>query len=382
MLITEQSDLEAFCASLENQKFITVDTEFLREKTYYPKLCLIQISDEEKNAAAVDVLAEGLDLEPVFALLRDEAILKIFHAGRQDLEIFYQLMEEIPQPIFDTQIAAMVCGYGEQVGYENLIRQTTGHQVDKSSQFTNWSYRPLSEKQITYAIGDVTHLVDAYLHLSKELEKRGRTAWVFEEEEIMNDPATYVIKPEEAWKRVKMRKVKPKTLAIVQKLAAWREGRAQAKDLPKSWVMKDDTLMDLANQAPHDEKGLKKIRGLANAYTNGGHAKDLLGMIRDVSRIKPADLPEQEKKKGLSPSQAAVADVLKLLLKIQAAEHDVAAKLIASKDDVEALAVGDGEGTAVMKGWRYEVFGKDAVALKAGELTLGLDGCTIVKKTQ
>jgi len=379
MLITEQTDLEAFCASLRNQKFITVDTEFLREKTYYSKLCLIQISCPEKNGKAIDVLADGIDLEPVYELFRNQDILKIFHAGRQDLEIFYQLTGEIPAPIFDSQIAAMVCGYGEQVGYENLIKQTTGHQVDKSSQFTNWSYRPLSEKQLNYAIGDVTHLVDAYLHLSKELEKRGRTEWVFQEEEIMNDPATYEVVPEDAWERVKMRRAKPKTLAIVRELAAWREKRAQKKNLPKSWVMKDDTLMDLANQAPTNEGGLKKIRGLANAYTNGGHAKDLLGLIKKAVSSPQDTWPSQEKKKGLSPSQSAVADVLKLLLKIQAAEHDVAAKLIASKDDIEALAIGDGAGTKIMKGWRYEVFGKDAVALKAGELMIGLDGCRIVK---
>ena len=257
MLITDQKALKGFCASLKSETFITVDTEFLREKTYYPKLCLIQIGAADGRAAAIDPLSDDIDLAPVYDLLFDEKILKIFHAARQDLEIFFNQTGKVVYPFFDTQIAAMVCGYGDSIGYENLVRNITGGQIDKSSQYTNWSNRPLSDKQVNYALGDVTHLVKVYEHLAEQLEKRGRTSWVFEEEAVLEDPATYDVDLNEMWRKIKVKSPKPQTLAVLRELAAWREARAQRKDLPKNWVMKDDTLADMAAQAPRDAKALK-----------------------------------------------------------------------------------------------------------------------------
>ncbi|HRQ61952.1 MAG TPA: ribonuclease D, partial [Alphaproteobacteria bacterium] len=243
MIITKQKDLDALCKNLAQKPFITFDTEFLREKTYYPKLCLIQVADPEKNAAAIDPLADGLDLAPLFDLLQNEMVLKVFHAGRQDLEILFNITGgQLPKPFFDTQVAAMVCGYGDQVGYEALVRDIAKVQIDKSSQFTDWSRRPLTQRQIDYALDDVIHLVDVYQSLTRRLEEKGRTEWVFEEEAVLANPATYVVEPREMWQKVKIKTPKPKALAILRELAAWREMRAQEKDLPRSWVMKDDTM--------------------------------------------------------------------------------------------------------------------------------------------
>jgi len=379
MLITDQTELETFCTSLKGQDFITVDTEFLREKTYYPKLCLIQIGDEDGSAAGIDPLEGDLDLSPVFDLLLDESILKIFHAGRQDLEIFYRLMNDLPRPFFDTQIAAMVCGYGDSVGYENLVRNITGNQLDKSVQFTDWSKRPLSQKQIDYALGDVIYLVEVYQHLAEELEKQGRISWVFQEEEILSDPATYQNRPEEAWKRIKIRSPKPKTLAVLRELAAWRETRAQDKDLPRPWVMRDDALADMAAQAPKDKKALSKIRNVSADLANGHIGEALLDVIKKAESSDKKTWPRITKKKAMPPSAAATLDVLKMLLKVQSAEHGVATKLIASKEDLEALATGQDNGGKVLKGWRHEVFGKDAVALKEGRIAIGLKNEQITK---
>ncbi|MCB9982562.1 MAG: ribonuclease D [Rhodospirillales bacterium] len=379
MLITEQTHLEEFCASLKGCDFITVDTEFLREKTYYPKLCLIQIGNPNGEAAAIDPLAHGLDLSPVYDLLSDEKILKVFHAGRQDLEIFFNLTGKVVAPLFDTQIAAMVCGYGDSVGYENLVRNITGNSLDKSVQYTDWSNRPLSEKQIDYALGDVTWLVEVYEKLAAELEKRGRTAWVFQEEEILADPATYANDPYEAWRRVKVKSPKPKTLAVLRELAAWRERRAQEKDLPKSWVMRDETLADMAAQMPKDVKHLKKIRNMSADMAEGRHGKMLLELINDAISSNPKNWPKPQKKKPVPSSVSATADILRMLLKIQAAEHGVATKLLSSTDDLEALAMDDAADIPALKGWRYEIFGREALAVKNGALAVGLKGSNIVK---
>ncbi len=358
---------------------MTVDTEFLREKTYYPKLCLIQIGDPDKNAVAIDPLVEDLDLSGVFKLLRNPETLKVFHAARQDLEIFYNLMGEVPAPLFDTQIAAMVCGYGDSVGYENLVRNLTGNELDKSVQFTDWSNRPLSQKQLDYALGDVTHLVDVYDKLADQLEERGRTNWVYEEEETLLDPETYKNTPEKAWERIKIKTPKPKTLAVLRALAAWREETAQKRDIPKSWVMRDDTLVDMAAQAPTDVKQLKKIRNMSVDMAEGKIGKTLLPIIKDALDSDPASWPEKERKKPLPPSTAATMDVLKMLLKIECLQHGVAAKLVANIDDLEAIARSDKPDTKAVHGWRYEVFGKDALALKAGKLAIGLKNGKITK---
>ena len=296
MLITEQESLKAFCDQLRGEKFITIDTEFLREKTYYPKLCLIQISGADGKAAAIDPLIEGLDLQPVYELLFNSDILKVFHAGRQDLEIFFNLTGKVVTPIFDTQIAAMVCGYGDSVGYESLVKNVTGQQVDKSSQFTDWSRRPLSDKQLSYALGDVTYLIDVYKSLAKQLDEKGRTSWVLEEEEILANPKTYEVDFDLCWKRIKIRTPKPKTLVVLRALAAWREQEAQRRNMPKNWVMRDETLADMAAQAPKDVKALQRIRNMSGDVAAGPVGKKLLKLIKEAISSSPDSWPRLEKK--------------------------------------------------------------------------------------
>lgn len=379
MVITKQDELDKVCKELAQHPFITIDTEFLREKTYYPKLCLIQLSDPQKNAVAIDPLSDNINLEPLFGLLCNTDVLKVFHAARQDLEIFFNLTGKVVEPFFDTQIAAMVLGYGDSVGYENLVRSATGHGVDKSSQYTDWSNRPLSEKQIHYALGDVTHLCDVYQMLKNQLAEKGRTSWVFEEEEILADPATYENNPRDMWRKVKIRSPKPKNLAVLRELAAWREERAQRKDIPRSWIMRDDTLADMASQAPRDLQGLSKIRNLPGEFSKGHKGDILLKLIEAGIKTPKNDCPVVTKKRQLSPSVMAKVDILKMLLKIQAAECGVAPKIIASTDDLETIAADDAPDVAPLKGWRAEVFGHDALAIKNGKLAIGLKGSTITK---
>jgi len=379
MLITDQTDLAQFCQSAQDSPFLCVDTEFLREKTYYPKLCLIQVSDPDKNAAAIDPLAEGIDLAPLYDLLFNPDILKVFHAGRQDLEIFYQITGKVVDPIFDTQIAAMVCGHGDSVGYENLVRNITGNGIDKSSQFTDWSYRPLSERQINYALGDVTHLVDVYQQLAQELEAKNRLSWVYEEEEILSDPATYENKAEDAWQRVKVKTPKAKTLQLLKYLCEWREKRAQRKDIPRGWVMRDETLADMAAQSPKNVKQLCKIRNMPKDLAEGKIGRELLDVIGEALKTDSAQWPEPVKKKRLPPNVSASIDILKMLLRIKSAEHGVAAKLIAGMDDLEAIAIGKLEGCKSLKGWRKEVFGTDALALINGKIAIGMRDQKIVQ---
>lgn len=378
-VITKQKDLIKVCEDFSKEEFITIDTEFLREKTYFPKLCLIQLGDKDKNAVAIDPLANSIDLQPLFDLLQNKKVLKVFHAARQDLEIFYNLNGAVVEPFFDTQIAAMVLGYGDSIGYENIVRNVSGGSVDKSSQYTNWSIRPLSEKQITYALGDVTHLVDVYLKLAEQLEERGRTSWVFEEEEILSAPETYENHPRDMWKKVKIRSPKPKNLAVLRELAAWREERAVSKNIPRTWVMRDDTLADMASQAPKSLDGLRKIRNIPGEFAKGGKGEQLLKLIKKGLDTPKDDCPAVIKKKPLSPSVSAKVDILKMLLKIQAAECGVAAKLIASSDDLEAIALGETKDIGTLKGWRAKIFGHDAVDLQNGKLAIGLKDSKIVK---
>lgn len=379
--ITKQKDLENFIKKAKKQPFVTVDTEFLREKTYYPKLCLVQIGLPDGEAAAIDPLVDGIDLRPIFDILADHTITKVFHAGRQDLEIFYRLMGEVPAPLFDTQIAAMVCGYGDQVGYDNLVRQITGHQIDKTTQFTDWSRRPLTKKQISYALGDVVYLVDVYKQLLKTLEKRGRTEWVMQEDEILADPATYRNDPHEIWQRVKIKTNKPQVLAVLRALAAWREERAQSKDIPRSWVMRDETLADMAAQMPKNVDQLGKIRGVSKDFptSNGGGA--ILKLIKETLASDQQTWPEREKKQTLSSKAAACADILRMLLKIKASEYEVAPRLIASSEDIDAIAMDDQAETPALKGWRREVFGNDALAVKQGKIAIGFRDGEIVRFT-
>lgn len=378
-LITDQSALEDFCETLSRAPFITVDTEFLREKTYYPKLCLVQAGAPDGKAAAIDPLAPGLDMSPFYDLLFHPGILKVFHAARQDLEIFYKLCGRLPTPFFDTQIAAMVCGYGDSVGYENLVRNLTGQSLDKSVQFTDWSRRPLSQKQIDYALGDVIYLVDIYRKLSAELERRGRTSWVYEEEGILAHPDTYDMPPERAWERIKLRSPKPKTLAVLQALAAWRERRAREKNLPRSWIIKDETLADMAAQAPETADQMARIRGISQELAQGRTGAIVLGLIKNALESPPSAWPQPERKKDVPPQAHAIIDLLKMLLKIQCAEHEVAMKLVASQEDLEDLATHDNADLPLLHGWRYEVFGQFAVQMKNGELAIGLKNNKILK---
>lgn len=378
-LITDQKKLDTFCASLKGCPFITIDTEFLREKTYYPKLCLIQVSGPDGNAMAIDPLDGDMDLSPLFNILFDKDVLKVIHAGRQDLEIFFNLTGKVVEPIFDTQIAAMVCGYGDSVGYDSLVRNVTGHQIDKSSQYTDWSKRPLSERQIEYALGDVTHLIDVYKKLEAELEKRGRTSWVFQEEEILADPRTYENDPYKAWERVKVKTPKPKTLAVLREIAAWREKQAQEKDIPKGWVMRDESLADMAAQMPKTPQQLKKIRGISEDMANNHVGKALLKAIEKALESDPKTWPQITKRKQIPPNVAATIDILRMLLKVQSSEEGVATKLLASSEDIEAIAQNDNADVPAMKGWRYEIFGKEALALKHGHLAIGLKDSKIVK---
>ena len=361
------------------QPFLTIDTEFLREKTYYPKLCLIQIGMPDGKAAAIDPLASDIDLEPIFSVLRDSKIMKIFHAARQDLEIFYDLMGEVPAPLFDTQIAAMVCGYGDQIGYDNLVNQLTGVQIDKTVQFTDWSRRPLTDKQINYALGDVTHLVEVYKALLAELERRGRVDWVLQEEEILANPATYQNDPQEAWKRVKVKSGKPQILAVLQALAAWREERAQEKDLPRNWIMRDETLADMAAQMPRDVNKLSKIRNMPKDFAEGSGGKALLSVIEKALASNHKYWPQKDKKKPLSAKASATVDILKMLLRITASRYEVAARLIASSEDLEAIAVDDEADVPLLKGWRRDVFGNEALALKSGIIAIGFKNGEIVQ---
>ena len=378
-IIKDNSELAAFCESLAKEEFITIDTEFLREKTYYPKLCLVQLSGPDKQAKAIDPLLEGIDLSPLFDLLQNKDVLKVFHACRQDLEIFYNLMECVATPIFDTQVAAMVCGYGDAISYEKLVKSISGAKIDKSSQFTNWSLRPLSDKQLHYALGDVTHLCDVYQDLRKQLKKSKRCRWVFMEEEILNNPATYENNPEEAWKRIKIRSPKPRSLAILRELAAVRERQAQKCDIPKNWVVRDDTLADMAGQAPRDKKGLKKIRNMSKEHVNGRLGAQMLKAI-ETALASPKDTwPVPKKKKPLLPHEMIVVDILKMLLKVESTEHGVAPKIIASVKDLEAIALDDNADVPALKGWRREVFGLAALEVKHGKIAIGLQDGKIVK---
>lgn len=379
MIITTSQGVAEFCRSLSQFPFITVDTEFLREKTYYPKLCLVQLSGPDKEARAIDPLVKGIDLAPLFDLLADTRILKVFHAARQDLEIFYNLTGKVVSPVFDTQIAAMVCGYGDSIGYNNLVHDITGKGIDKSAQFMDWSHRPLTERQINYALGDVTHLCDVYVHLAKKLEHQNRVSWVLQEEEILNNPSTYSNDPYEAWKRIKLRSPSRKTLAVLREVAAWREKAAQERDIPKSWMMRDETLADLASQAPRTAEELLKIRNMPKDHANGRIGEALLEAIRKALNAPKDEWPQVEKRKSMPPQAAATLDILKMLLKIQSSEHGVAAKLIATQDDLEAIVMDDEADVPALKGWRREVFGEDALALKAGRLAIGLSGDRITK---
>jgi ribonuclease D len=374
--ITTTAELEAFCDKVKGQPFVAVDTEFMRETTYWPKLCLIQAATPTAEAV-IDPLAEGMDLEPFCRILRDEKILKVFHAARQDVEIFNNL-KAMPKPLFDTQVAAMAAGYGEQIAYDALVRQTLKIELDKSSRFTDWARRPLSDNQLTYALADVTHLARVYPMLRKRLEQEGRLGWVSEEMANLADPAHYDVDPENAWRRLKPRRHTAKYLAVYRAVAAWRERTAQFRDQPRGRILKDEAIDEIATQAPTDAEALDRLRSVPKGFSGSRFGPDLIAAVREALRDPEGYAPVIEKTRGpSSPAAGAVVELLKVLLKARAEEAGVASKLIATVADLEQIANDDHAETAALKGWRREAFGEDALRLKRGELALVLDGARV-----
>ncbi|NNM75566.1 ribonuclease D [Sphingomonas sp. ID1715] len=371
-LITDSESLAQLCARLAKSDFVAVDTEFMRENTYWPDLCLIQIADENE-AAAIDPKADGIDLQPLLDLLVDnEEVLKVFHAGGQDVEIVYNLTGKTPHPIFDTQIAAMALGQGEQIGYGNLVDSWLGIQLDKGARFTDWGRRPLDKRQIDYAIGDVTHLVKIFPMIVKRLVKQGRGDWLDEEMEKLADPANYENEPELAWLRVKVPSRKADVLGRLKALAAWREREARGKDLPRGRIVKDETLADIAAHPPREQSDLGRVRGLSASWGGNDIGARLMRALSEARPLGPDELPREERRPGLGREGSLVADLLKLLLKIRAREIDVAPRLLARTDELELLAAGKRNGLAILQGWRSEQFGKDALDLVEGRLAFAV----------
>ncbi len=372
-LITATDDLHALCSELAVHPFVTVDTEFMREQTYWPQLCLIQLAGPSAEAV-VDPLASGLDLAPFFELMANTAVTKVFHAARQDIEIAYAKTGAVPNPVFDTQVAAMVCGFGESISYVNLVKRITGADLDKSSRFTDWSRRPLSEKQLTYALGDVTHLRDVYKALNKEIDATGRNSWVSEEMSLLTDPATYDADPERAWQRLKLRVKGKKSLAVLMELAAWRERLAQSQDVPRGRILRDEALYDIANQTPANTEALGQLRTLSDGFARSARAREIVDAVnRGLARDHKA-LPKVDRGEPLSAEATATLELLKVLLRAAAAEHRVAPRLIADSEDLERLATEKEPDILALKGWRRKLFGDDALRLKGGELALTLVG--------
>jgi ribonuclease D len=373
--ITTTEALARFCEAAKAGPYVTLDTEFLRERTYWSKLCLIQMAlpGNKGEAVLVDPLVEGLSLEPLYDLFRHEATVKVFHAARQDLEIFFVEAGVFPKPLFDTQIAAMVCGFGEQVGYETLVKKIARESLDKTSRFTDWSRRPLTEAQSTYALADVTHLRVIYEHLAKDLKKSGREAWVEEEVGILLNPETYITRPEEAWMKVKTRTTSGRFLAVVRELARFREGYAQARNIPRSRVCKDDALLELASTKPTTLDELGKSRLLLREARRGEIAEGILQAVKEGLAAKPEDFPKIDESREQLQVNTALADLLRVLLKAKSEEAGVAPKLIASSSELDEIAAGKYHGAAML-GWRGEVFGADAMRLVSGEIALSAIG--------
>lgn len=380
-LITTNAALKAFCATLTDCPYITVDTEFMRERTYYSILCLLQISGPDREAVGIDVLAgkEELDLSPVWELFANPNIMKVFHAARQDLEIIFQLSGTLPAPLFDTQIAAMVCGYGDQVGYEALVNDICKAKADKSSQFTDWSHRPLTQKQITYALNDVIFLKDIYQNLKGRLDKKGRADWVLEETNNLLDPALYLFPPRDAWQRLKLRSPKPRDLAVLRELAEWREMEAQKKNVPRGRILKDETLLDLTYQKPRTEHELARIRGVTADMAKGKFGKLILDAMERGIAVPDADCPHLAAKDPLPQRLTPTLEMMKMLLRIQSSEHDVAPRLIADSETLENYVRDPKTAPTLTHGWRAEIFGNEAEALMKGKIALSLDHGKIKK---
>jgi ribonuclease D len=369
--ITTTSELAATCSRMAAHPFVTVDTEFLRETTYYPLLCVAQMASPEE-AVVVDTLAPGIDLSPFYALMANEKVMKVFHAARQDIEIVWHAAKLIPRPIFDTQVAAMVLGYGDSISYDQLVQRITGDTLDKSHRFTDWTRRPLSSAQLSYAISDVTHLRDVYLALVDDLQRRGRADWVEDEMGVLTSPDTYRMEPENAWQRLKTRVRKPKELAVLIEVAAWREREAQSRDVPRSRVLKDEVIADIAVQAPTTTEKLKHLRSLPKGFERSRWGEAIVAAVERGLARDMKTLPLQSRTQP-APNGAAVVELLKVLLRMISEHHHVAAKVIATVDDLERIAADDNAKVPALAGWRLELFGEKALALKHGKLALAIE---------
>src|SRR6185437_4535162 len=375
-LITTTSQLAETCERLARHKVITVDTEFLRETTYYPLLCVVQMASPDE-AVVVDALAEGIDLTSFFKLMADEKVLKVFHAARQDIEIIVHLAKIVPHPIFDTQVAAMVLGYGDSIAYDQLVQRINGHRPDKTHRFTDWSRRPLTKEQILYAASDVTHLRDVFTVLDADLKKRGRSNWVSSEMEVLTSPKTYDFHPERAWIRLKTRVRKPKEVAVLIEVAAWREQEAQERDVPRGRVLKDDVIGDIAVQAPTTIERLASLRSLPRGFERSKWGEAIVEAVKRGLARDPKTVPRFERSKPPINGQATV-ELLKVLLRMTAERHAVAAKVIATVDDLDRIAADDDADVPAMSGWRRELFGEKALALKQGRLSLAVEKGRVV----
>jgi len=374
--ITTTGELRAVCERMARQHYITVDTEFLRESTYYPLLCVAQMASQDE-AVVIDALAQDIDLDPFFSLLNDEHVIKVFHAARQDIEIVWHMSGKIPHPIFDTQVASMVLGYGDSISYDQLVQRVTGDHLDKSNRFTDWTRRPLTDAQLVYAISDVTHLRDVYLKLDEDLHKRGRANWVSAEMAILTSPETYRADPERAWERLKSRVRKPKDLAVLMEVAAWREREAQTRDVPRSRVLKDDVLGDVAIQHPTTVEKLGHLRSLPKGFERSRWGEQIVDAVKRGLERDPKTLPRLERHRGAQNGGATV-ELLKVLLRMTAESFGVAAKVIATVDDLDRIAADDQADVPALKGWRRELFGEKALRLKHGQLALAVERGRVV----
>ncbi len=375
-LIADTGSLRPLCDRLAASRYITVDTEFMRDTTFWPRLCLVQVASSDE-AAAIDAMAPDIDLAPLFALMRDPGVLKVFHAARQDIEIFYHLDGHVPSPVFDTQVAAMVCGFGDQAGYEKLVAKLARASIDKAQRFTDWARRPLTRRMYDYAISDVTHLRVVYEKIAARLERDGREGWLAEEMGTLTDPATYRLDPADAWLRVKTRLRKPRQLAVLREVAGWREAEAQRRDVPRNRVLREEALNEIAAQEPRTREELWKLRSLSRGHIGKDSADALLAIVAEVRAAAPSTYPKERKPAPAANHAGPSADLLKVLLKLRCEENDVAQKLVASADDIEAIARDDGAEVRALRGWRREIFGEDALALKHGRIALGIENGSI-----
>lgn len=382
-LISTSKDLKVLCNRLKKSDFITVDTEFIREKTYWARLCLIQVAGDDEEPYAIDPMAEGIDLDPFWELMLNKEVLKVFHACRQDLEIFFKEMKgKLPTPIFDTQVAAMVCGFGEQVSYEVLVNTICKKQLDKSSRFTDWAQRPLTAKQLKYALGDVTHLRKIFVKLADRIEEMKRTPWIKDEMKLLSQKDNYISRPEDAWERIRLPNNKPRTLCILKELAKWREELAQRADVPRGRIMKDEALAEIASHPPTTREALGKMRNMNHGFAESDKGQEVLDAVKRGMEMDLADGPKREHRTQLPPGIGPTVELLRVLLKMKCEENDVAQKLLARAEDLEQIAAfGEEADVQALKGWRGKLFGDEALALRSGKMALAInDGKVSVVK--